>query len=233
MFAGHQGRDKTLALARKKYHWPTLRIDVEAHVAQGIECAKHKGITKGAAPILQYPVPELPWDVVSIDLLQLPQSHYGSRYILVCIGQFSRYLVLAPLHNKSAKNIAHALVTHLICPFTAPRVLLSDNGTEFRNAVLEEVHTSLKATKEEMTSKQHKRAVLVSLKQGDTVFIRQSERSSKLGPKFLGPYIIVRHITGNKFEGVDPKTNISMEVHSGRLKKVTSNTKQCSPSGSE
>ncbi len=24
VFAGHQGRDKTLALARKKYYWPTL-----------------------------------------------------------------------------------------------------------------------------------------------------------------------------------------------------------------
>ncbi len=37
------------------------------------------------------------------------------------------------------KNIAHALITHLICPFTAPRVLLNDNDTEFRNAVLEEI----------------------------------------------------------------------------------------------
>ncbi len=76
VFAGHQGRDKTLALARKKYYWPTLQIDMEAHVAQCIKCDKHKGVIKGAAPILQYPVPELPWDVVSIDLLQLPQSHY-------------------------------------------------------------------------------------------------------------------------------------------------------------
>ncbi len=96
-----------------------------------------------------------------------------------------------------------------------------------------EVRISLKATKEEMTSKQNKRAVSVSLKQGDTVFIRQSERSSKLAPKFFGPYIIVRHITGNKFELLDPKTNISMEVHSDLLKKVTSNTKPCSPSDSE
>ncbi len=33
-----------------------------------------------------------------------------------------------------------------------------------------EVRTSLKATKEEMTSRQHKRAVPVSLKQGDSVY---------------------------------------------------------------
>ncbi len=30
-------------------------------------------------------------------------------------------------------------ISHLICPFSTPRVLLSDNGTEFRNQVLEEI----------------------------------------------------------------------------------------------
>ncbi len=42
------------------------------------------------------------------------------------------------MKDKSAKSIAHALITHLICPFSTPRVLLSDNGTEFRNQLLEE-----------------------------------------------------------------------------------------------
>ncbi len=30
--SGHPGRDKTLAIARKRCYWPTLRIDVESHV---------------------------------------------------------------------------------------------------------------------------------------------------------------------------------------------------------
>ncbi len=89
-------------------------------MAQCIECAKHKGVIKGAAPILQYPVPEIPWDVVSIDLLQLQQSHYGSRYLLVCIDQFFRYLVLAPLHNKSAKKYRSCANNSLNLPFHSP-----------------------------------------------------------------------------------------------------------------
>ncbi len=32
--SGHPGRYKTLAIARKKYYWPTLCIDAESHVAQ-------------------------------------------------------------------------------------------------------------------------------------------------------------------------------------------------------
>ncbi len=51
-----------------------------------------------------------------------------------------------------------------------------------------EVRSQLKATKAKMLSNQHKRAVPVAIHEGDTVMIKQLERSSKLGPKFVGPY---------------------------------------------
>ncbi len=137
--SGHPGRDKASALARKRCYWPTLRIDVESHVAQCVTCAQHRGVVKGPAPILQYPLPETPWDIVSIDLLQLPQSQYGSRYLLVCNDHLTRYVVLAPLKDKIATGVAHALVTHLFCPFSTQRVILSDNGAEFWNAVVSEI----------------------------------------------------------------------------------------------
>ncbi len=52
---------------------------------------------------------------------------------------FSRYIILAPLKEKTTRAVAHAIVTKLICEHSAPRVLLSDNGAEFRNAVLAEI----------------------------------------------------------------------------------------------
>ncbi len=133
--AGHPGRDRTLAAARTKYYWPTMRVDIEKHVSQCVSCAQTKGTTK-TAPILEYPLPDGPFDVVGIDLLQLPRSTQGSVYVLVCVDHFSRFVVLTPLPNKSATTVAHALVSHLFCPYTTPRVLLSDNGTEFKNQVL-------------------------------------------------------------------------------------------------
>ncbi len=45
--AGHPGKEKTLAAARRKYYWPTLRVDVESHVARCISCAQPKGTLKG------------------------------------------------------------------------------------------------------------------------------------------------------------------------------------------
>ena len=133
--AGHPGRDKTLVMARRKYYWPRMRSDVISHVSHCLSCAQTKGTTH-TAPILGYPTPDGPFDTVAIDLLQLPRSSQGGTYVLVCVDHFSRFVILAPLLNKSAPMVAHALVTHLLCPYTTPSVLLSDNGLEFKNEVL-------------------------------------------------------------------------------------------------
>ena len=47
--------------------------------------------------------------------------------------------MLAPLQNKSANAVVHALVTHLLCPYTTPIVLISDSGTEFKNDILHNI----------------------------------------------------------------------------------------------
>ncbi len=101
-------------------------------------CAETNDTTQ-TAPILEYPQPAGPFDVVDIDLLQLPRSTQGSIYVLACVDHFSRFTVLAPLPNKYATTVAHAIVSHVICPYTTPRALLSDNGTEFKIQVLRDI----------------------------------------------------------------------------------------------
>ncbi len=96
----HLGRDKTLSMAHAKYYWPTMCLDIEQRVAQCLSCTKTKGTTQ-TVPILEYPLPSGPFGVVGIDLLQLPRSIQSSTYVLVCVDQFSRFTVLAPLPNKS------------------------------------------------------------------------------------------------------------------------------------
>merc|ERR1712035_35406 len=117
-----------------------MRVDIDEHIDKCVKCAQHKGSVSEPAPILEYPPLARPWDVVAIDLLQLSvRSRQGSKYVLVMVDHFSRYVVLGPIQDKSAKSVAHALVTNLFCPYSTPRVLLSDNGAEFRNSMLEEI----------------------------------------------------------------------------------------------
>ncbi len=59
--------------------------------------------------------------------------------MLVMVDHFSRYVVLAPLQYKITKTVAHALEINVFCPYLPPRVLLSDNGTQFCYSVMEEI----------------------------------------------------------------------------------------------
>ena len=111
--AAHPGKDKTLQNNRKQYYWLNLRLDVKKHVLECVTCPENKGHVPLPAPMLNYPTPAAPMDVIAIDLLQLPASHQGSHYALVCVDHFSRLVILAPLENKSAEAVAYALI--LMC----------------------------------------------------------------------------------------------------------------------
>ena len=78
VIAGHPGKERTLSAARRKYYWPTMRVDIDAYIDKCVECAQHKGNLPKPALIVEYPPPEQPWNVVAMDLLQLLPSHQGS-----------------------------------------------------------------------------------------------------------------------------------------------------------
>ncbi len=113
---------------------------------------------------------------------------------------------------------------------TSPQqpVYNTDKYTQQQLHVFRKIHPSvrskLKATKTEMMANQHKRAIPVNFKPGDTVMIQQPERKSKLFPKFVDPYRIARYVYGNKFEVMEPNTNVALMIHSDRLKKMPSCT---------
>jgi transposase InsO family protein len=78
----------------------------------------------------------LPWDHVAIDLF-CPgiTSQDGYNYVLLLVDICSRFTILRPLRSKSAIDTAQALLS-IFADFGFPKILQSDNGTEFVNAVL-------------------------------------------------------------------------------------------------
>jgi transposase InsO family protein len=81
-----------------------------------------------------------PWDRIHVDLTgPHPPSRQGAVYILTVLDAFTGYLIAVPLKNKTALTVAEALVQNVFLPFGSCQSLVSDQGTEFCNIILEEV----------------------------------------------------------------------------------------------
>ena len=116
-----------------------MRKDITHHCLVCTSCAEHRPARHYESPNLSYPIPHAPWDSLSIDLLKLPLTESGNQFLLVCVDSFSRFCILVPLKDKSARSVARAFIDEVVCRYAAPRVLLSDNGSEFNNAILQAV----------------------------------------------------------------------------------------------
>ena len=142
---GHMGIERTYLRVRQYYWWPRLYGDVRDYVTACLTCQTSQGHARKQA-LLQNPAQaRFPFDMVAMDLLQMPKSNDGNRYAMVVIDHFSRYAIVVPLPNKRATTVARALMERVILIHGHPATLLTDRGTEFLNKemarICELIHT--------------------------------------------------------------------------------------------
>ena len=88
--AGHPGPDRTLWKAQQYFYWPKMSSDVKAFVNGCDVCSRCKTGGNPRMPLLAFPIPEEPWDTVSMDLVGgLPLTERGNRCLLVIIDHLS------------------------------------------------------------------------------------------------------------------------------------------------
>ena len=138
--SGHSGPERTLKKILQNWFWPSIRRDVTAYCRACHECAKCN-LAAHARPGLLKPLPSCtaPFDRVHMDLLQLPTTATGFKYVVVIIDAFSRWVELIPIRSKEALPVAEAIITGWVCRHGAPRNFTSDLGKEFTNAILKEI----------------------------------------------------------------------------------------------
>ena len=84
---------------------------------------------------------QVPFDTVQIDLQGpiVPPSEEGWRFVLTAICVYTRYPALRGTCTKTKQEVARVLVDIFWELGTFPRVIMSDRGAEFVNALMEEI----------------------------------------------------------------------------------------------
>jgi transposase InsO family protein len=140
MTGGHLGRYKTEIQVSRRAYFQGWRAVVQRVCRTCQACNRYH---RGDAPrqgAMQIHEAGNPMERLAIDLTgQHPKSSGGHVYVLTVVDVFSRFLIAVPLRDKTARAVADALFKHVFCKFGTCQEILSDQGTEFNNSMMEQM----------------------------------------------------------------------------------------------
>ncbi len=133
---GHFGlKDIVKQIYPEGFWWPNVRKDIAKYLQNCQECLRHNVSKEGYHPAKSITAKEQ-WDHLQMDLIgPVPTSKDGYNYILTVVDVFTGFVVLKPTKTKEMECIARCLWS-IFCDFGTPRILQSDNGSEFVNQVV-------------------------------------------------------------------------------------------------
>ena len=136
ILSGHPGRSKTVDLIRRDYYtWPGLHEYVKNYISSCTTCMRAKPQRHTCKPyglLKQLPIPERPWNSISMDFIETLPTSSGCDSILVIVDRLSKQGIFIPttIHCTS-EDLAVLFVTHVFSKHGAPEHVTSDCGSEF------------------------------------------------------------------------------------------------------
>lgn len=146
--AGHLGYKKTLARIRPYYYWPHLPKDIKEYTSSCLVCTRNKNRPQKQKGLLNpLPIPEGPWQSLSMDYItQLPPSEDYDA-ILVIVDRFSKEATFCPCTSSvTASETAKMFIKYVFPHHGVPRDIVSDRGPQFTSVFWRELMTSLGVT---------------------------------------------------------------------------------------
>ena len=153
-FGGHLSEKKVYNKIRRNFWWYGLRRDVRKFSRGCLSCVTRRGPGYSHRPPMM-PIPvKGPFHRVAVDVLQLPLTTSGNKYVIVFMDYLTKWVEAFPTSDQQATTIANLLIEHIICRHGVPEELLSDRGTNFLSDIILEL-CSLLGIKKINTSGYH------------------------------------------------------------------------------
>ncbi|GFT94644.1 transposon Tf2-6 polyprotein [Trichonephila clavipes] len=138
--AGHYGEEGTFQKIARRYYWTGMRKYISDYIKKCPECARFKATNQKPAGLLRTPVYSQRFEVIAIDLFgPLPQTDTGKQWIFIVEDCATKWVELFALSQASARQCATTLIEEIFMRHGIPRRIISDNGTQFVSAVLQQI----------------------------------------------------------------------------------------------
>ena len=121
-----------------------MKPSVEKHIKRCYQCQRrNKQVVKYAK--LHFDMATFPMQFISMDLIGEfhPPTSKKHKYTLTVVCMLTGYVFSVPLKTKTADEVIQAYIDHVYSRFGGLLKILSDNGTEFKNKLFEQVAKEL------------------------------------------------------------------------------------------
>ena len=116
-----------------------MNKDIQKYIANGALYHREKAKIQNYA-LQMTEIPDRPFDKIAIDLVtECETSTSGNKHILTIIDHLTGWPEAFPILDKSAGTIVSTFINMYLPVHMCLRYILSDNGTEFKNNLIDQV----------------------------------------------------------------------------------------------
>ncbi|XP_012836530.1 PREDICTED: uncharacterized protein LOC105957147 [Erythranthe guttata] len=157
--SNHEGaRTIVQKLLRAGYYWPTMKMEATQFVRQCPNCQAHAIVARQPGEpmkIISSPCPFAQW---GIDLVgPFTMAVRRKRYLIVAVDYFTKWVEAEALSRITEDEVMKFIWKNICCRFGVPRIIISDNGTQFNGKKITGWCTEMKVA-QRFTSVAHPQA---------------------------------------------------------------------------
>ena len=137
LFAGHQGVIKTYLTISDTFFIPNLIHYLCSYIKGSYICQlahNEKPPTRQLQTRIN--LNYRPLSRLSVDLLVMPRSNKGHKYILCMIDEVTNYLIIVPIHQSKSEEIGDALIENVIMKYCVPEYIIMDQNSAFMSSLI-------------------------------------------------------------------------------------------------
>ena len=145
-FGGHFAGNRLFKMLARNWWWDGMYKDCIQYCRSCPDCTFVSGGGKPGKPPLK-PIPvSHPFQILGIDIMELPKTEKGNRNVLVMQDFLTKWPFVFPMPDQKTTRIVRLLVDEVIPLFDeviplfgVPEALLSDRGTNLLSHLMRDV----------------------------------------------------------------------------------------------
>eukprot|EP00731_Ephydatia_muelleri_P015595 Em0009g19a len=137
-FGGHFSGARLYNQLSRHWWWENMHADIVTFCKSCPECATATGGCRPSNHLSPIPV-QRPFQIIGLDLMELPVTSQGNRYVVVFQDFLTKWPMVYPVPDQKTERIVKLLTEEIVPFFGVPEALLTDRGTNLLSHLMLDV----------------------------------------------------------------------------------------------